>query len=170
MKEYVFTLCVENLSSALLHIASQFNNRGYIIESISSGACERQEASRVTIVSIGDEAIMIQILKQLNKCIDIIDSELFRASDCSTRELVVVTVYASVQQRQEIMQISQIFKAKINDIGPETITVEMSGTQQKVSSFIELLRPYGLQEITRTGKIITQKTATAVSHKHESMM
>ena len=153
-KPHLISVTVENRFGVLARIAGLFSARGYNIDSLSVAETEDPSISRMTIVVKGDEKILEQIYKQLNKLIDVIKVQDLTGEEFVERELVLVKVNApSVSARQEIMQLVNIFRAKIVDIGKKTLTVELVGGSAKVRAMLELLRPFGIKEMSRTGKI-----------------
>jgi acetolactate synthase-1/3 small subunit len=112
-----------------------------------------QPASRMTIVTRGDDATLEQIVKQLNKLPDVIKVHDFREGEYVDRELVLVKVAVDSKSRAEVMQITDIFRAKIVDVQPKSLSIEITGTEDKVEKFIELMKPFGLLDLTRTGKV-----------------
>jgi acetolactate synthase-1/3 small subunit len=153
-KVHIISVTVENRSGVLARIAGLFSARGYNIDSLSVGETEDPTVSRMTIVVRGDEKILEQIYKQLNKLIDVIKVQDLTSEEFIDRELVLVKVHtANGQARQEVMQLVNIFRAKIIDVGKKTLTVEVAGSGSKVRAMIEFLKGFGIKEITRTGRI-----------------
>jgi len=109
--------------------------------------------SRMTIVTLGDDATLEQIVKQLNKLVDVIAVQDFREGEFVDRELVLVKVTVDTKSRAEVMQITDIFRAKIVDVQPDSLTIEITGNESKVEKFIHLMKTFGVQELTRTGKV-----------------
>ena len=133
------------------------------IDSLAVGVTEDENVSRVTIVADGDEHTLEQILKQLNKLIDVIKVRSFSEKELLTRELVLVKVSCSPSQRAELISIAEITEAKISDISVNTVTLELSDYSAKIKNFEELLRPYGIKEIVRTGTIAIQRGSAALT-------
>jgi len=151
---HIITVTVENRFGVLARIAGLFSARGYNIDSLCVAESEDPSISRMTIVVRGEERILDQIYKQLNKLIDVIKVLDITSEEHIERELVLAKVNAqNVASRQEIMQLVNIFRAKIIDIGKKTLTVEVVGSGAKVRAILELLRPFGIKEIARTGRI-----------------
>lgn len=150
---HTLAVMVENNPGVLARVAGLFSRRGYNIDSLAVGRTENPEVSRMTIVVEGDQRVLEQVTKQLHKLVDVI-----KISDVTTeryvdRELVMIKVSATPSQRGEIMQIADIFRARIVDLGAKSITVECTGNDGKINAFEESLRPYGIKELVRTGKI-----------------
>jgi acetolactate synthase-1/3 small subunit len=152
-KEYTIAVLVENKSGVLAHIAGLFSGRGYNITELSVGETENPEYSRMTIVVKGDDMVVEQIKKQLNKFIDVIKVLDLSDRPAVHRELVLIKVKAPPLKKQEIFQISEVFKGVIVDISHETLTIEATGISEKIDALIELLRPYYILEVVRTGRV-----------------
>ena len=150
---HVISVLVENRFGVLARIASLFSGRGFNIDSLTVAETEEPDVSRMTIVSTGDEQIIEQITKQLNKLIDVIKVSDLTGSQYIERELALIKVDAENQARGEIIQIVDIFRAHIVDVSPTTLTIETTGDEEKLKAIVDILRPYGIQEIVRTGKI-----------------
>jgi acetolactate synthase-1/3 small subunit len=134
-----------------------FSARGYNIDSISVGTSEDDSVARVTIVSKGDDDVIEQIIKQLNKLIDVTKVVDLTYDSFVERELVLVKVAANRNSRPELMQISEIFRSKIIDISQRSITIEATGGEQKVDAMIKMLSPFGIKEIARTGRVALKR-------------
>ena len=149
---HTISVLVENKFGALTRIAGLFSGRGYNIDTLNVGPTHDPTASRMTIVTHGDEATVEQIVKQLNKLPDVIKVQDFHEGDYVDRELVLVKVGVDSKSRAEVMQITDIFRAKIVDVQPKSVTVEITGDESKVEKFLELMESFGVKELTRTGK------------------
>jgi len=150
--KHTISLLVENRFGVLSRIVGLFSGRGYNIDSISVGRTEDDELSRMTIVSTGDDRVIEQIMKQLNRLIDVIKVVDLTGDSFVERELALIKVAASPGTRAEIVQITNIFRAKVVDISPRTLTIEATGNEDKINAMIGMLRPFGIKEIARTGK------------------
>jgi acetolactate synthase-1/3 small subunit len=150
---HTISVLVENKFGVLTRVAGLFSGRGYNIDTLNVGPTHDSELSRMTIVTHGDEATIEQIIKQLNKLPDVIKVEDFLAGEAVDRELVLVKVGVDSKSRAEVMQITDIFRAKIVDVQPKSLTIEVTGNESKVEKFISLMGSFGVQEITRTGKV-----------------
>jgi len=151
--EHTISVVVENKSGVLAHIAGLFSGRGFNISELSVGETESPEYSRMTIVVKGDDLIVEQIKKQLNKFIDVIKVNDLTNIPSVHREIILIKVNATANRRQEIFQIAEVFKGKVVDISHESITLEVTGITEKIEAFISLMQPYGIQEIARTGRV-----------------
>ena len=150
---HTISVLVENKFGTLTRITGLFSGRGYNIDSLNVAPTHDQTASRMTIVTHGDEATLEQIVKQLNKLPDVLSVRDFRTDEYVDRELVLVKVAVNSKDRSEVMQITDIFRAKIVDVQPKSLTIEITGNESKVEKFIELMQAFGLLDLTRTGKV-----------------
>lgn len=150
---HTISVLVENKPGVLARVSGLFSSRGFNIESLTVGETEDTTVSRMTIVVSGDDIILEQITKQLNKLIDTIKVLDLTEKSFINRELALIRVTAKSNQRAEMMQIIDVFRAKIVDISPETFTVEVTGSEDKVNALINLLKPYGIKEMVRTGTV-----------------
>jgi acetolactate synthase-1/3 small subunit len=130
-----------------------FSGRGYNIDTLNVGPTHDPKLSRMTIVTHGDEATLEQIVKQLNKLPNVIKVQNFTAGEYVDRELVLVKVGVDSKSRAEVMQITDIFRAKIVDVQPKTLTIEITGSGSKVEKFLDLMKTFGVLELTRTGQV-----------------
>lgn len=151
---HTLSVLVENRPGVLARIAGLFARRGFNIESLAVNVTDDPKTSRMTIVIGGDEQMMEQITKQLNKLIDVIKVQDHTGESVVERELALVKVTCDMERRSHIVQLVEIFRASIVDVGPDTLTVEVTGDSEKIDAFIELVRPFGIRESVRTGKII----------------
>jgi acetolactate synthase I/III small subunit len=156
-KKHTISVLVENKFGAFNRIAGLFAAKGYNIESLSVGPTEDESISRMTIVTEGDDPIIEQIIKQLNKMIDTIKVVDLTFDSFVERELVLVKVQSTADTRSEIMQIAEIFRAKVVDISPRTLTLEATGSRQKVDAIIKMLKPFVIKEIARTGRVALKR-------------
>jgi acetolactate synthase-1/3 small subunit len=150
---HTISVLVENKFGALTRIAGLFSGRGYNIDTLNVAPTQDPSASRMTIVTRGDDATLEQIVKQLNKLVDVIKVIDFRDGEYVDRELALVKVAVDSMSRAEVMQITDIFRAKIVDVQPKTVTIEITGSEDKVEKFIDLMRAFGIVDLTRTGKV-----------------
>jgi acetolactate synthase-1/3 small subunit len=150
---HTISVLVENKFGVLTRVAGLFSGRGYNIDTLNVGPTHDSELSRMTIVTHGDESTLEQIVKQLNKLPDVIKVQHFRAGESVDRELVLVKVGVDSRSRAEVMQITDIFRAKIVDVQPKSLTIEITGNDSKVEKFLTLMNSFGVQEITRTGQV-----------------
>jgi acetolactate synthase-1/3 small subunit len=150
---HTISVLVENKFGALTRIAGLFSGRGYNIDTLNVAPTQDANVSRMTIVTRGDDATLDQIVKQLNKLVNVLEVHDFRDADFIDRELVLVRVAVDAKARAEIMQITDIFRAKIVDVQPKSLTIEITGNDSKIEKFLHLMEAFGVMELTRTGKI-----------------
>ncbi|HEY4415041.1 MAG TPA: acetolactate synthase small subunit [Verrucomicrobiae bacterium] len=150
---HTISVLVENKFGVLTRVAGLFSGRGYNIDTLNVGPTHDAGLSRMTIVTTGDEAKLEQIVKQLNRLPDVIKVQNFRAGEAVDRELVLVKIAVDSKSRAEVMQITDIFRAKIVDVQPKSLTIEITGNGSKVEKFLDLMNSFGVQEITRTGQV-----------------
>ncbi len=148
MQKKVFQLLVNNTSGVLSRISGLFARRGYNVESITAGD---PRITRITIVASGDDEILEQIEKQVAKLEDVRNIKELKPEKSVYRELIMVKVRATAEQRQGVISVADIFRAKIIDIAPESLMIELTGNQQKIDAFIGLLEGYEILELARTG-------------------
>ena len=151
MSKIVLSLLVGNSAGVLSRIAGLFSRRGYNIDSLTVGETEVPSVSRMTVVAEGDESVLEQIEKQLRKQYDVIDIKVLPRDASVTRELILIKVAADAGNRQQIIAIADIFRAKIVDVSEDSMIMEMTGTQSKIQAFINLLNGYTIKEVARTG-------------------
>ena len=161
--QHTITALVENTPGVLARVAGLFSRRGFNIESLAVSITEDPSVSRMTIVVGGDERELEQIEKQLNKLIEVIKVFDYSNTPAVDRELALIKVSAGPEKRAEIMQISDIFRAKIIDVSERTMVVEVTGPVGKVDAFQNLMVPYGIKELVRTGKIALSRGARATA-------
>ena len=153
MSTHTISLIVENHSGALSRIAGLFSSRGYNISSISAGTTEDPTVSHVTIVVTGDKNILEQLVKQLNRLIDVIKVKDFRDEPVIDRELMLTNIRTTKGNRQEILTLINTFNGKIASASTSSIVVVMAGASSTIDNFITLVRPYGIKELIRSGRI-----------------
>ena len=159
---------MENTPGILARVAGLFSRRGFNIDSLAVGRSEDSAISRMTIVVEGDESIIEQVSKQLHKLVDVIKIVDVTKDDFVDRELVMIKVNAEANYRSEIMQLVDIFRARIVDVGPKTLTIEVTGYGSKINAFESSLRPFGILEMVRTGKVAMLrgfKSTTVTEHQ-----
>lgn len=153
MKKHTISVLVENHFGVLARVSGLFSARGYNIISLCVGETMDPAISRMTVVVRGDDGVLFQMMQQLNKLVDVLDVTDLTADSFVERELVLVRVQADKAQRGEVVEIANIFRANIVDVGPDSLTVEVTGAEGKVTACIDMLRPYHIIELVRTGEI-----------------
>ncbi|MFW6149179.1 MAG: acetolactate synthase small subunit [Atribacterota bacterium] len=159
--KHTIAILVEDHPGVMSRVASLFTRRGFNIDSIAVGHSETSGISRMTIIVSGDQKVLEQVTKQLNKLIDVIRVRDIPPENIIERELVLIKVHTdSLSVRAEIIQLVEIFKAKVVYVERNTLTIELSGNEEKVSGFLKLLEPFGIIEIVRTGRIAIARSKT----------
>jgi acetolactate synthase-1/3 small subunit len=161
IKKHVISALVANRPGVLAHVAGLFSARGFNIDSLAVGETEQPDFSRMTIVVAGDDAILEQVRKQLAKLIDVVKIQDFSGVHCVERDLALVQVHAPVGRRGEILELVGIFRGRVVDVGRTELMIELSGTEEKVEAFLDLVRPYGIREMVRTGRIAMARASQA---------
>lgn len=151
MGRQALSILVENTPNVLSHVSGLFSRRGYNIDSISAGVTADPRFTRITIVSSGDELILEQIEKQLAKLEDVIDIKELKEDNSVCRELILIKISVKSTERQPVISIAEIFKAKIVDVTNDSMMIELIGSQSKLDAFLELLENYKILELARTG-------------------
>ena len=151
MKHRVLSILVDNTSGVLSRVAGLFSRRGYNIDSLTVGVTADPKYSRMTVAASGDDLVLEQITKQLEKLVDVIDIKVLQPSESVTRELILVKIRADAAERQNVIAVADIFRAKIIDVGTGSLIVELTGTQSKLDAFLNLLEGYEILELARTG-------------------
>jgi len=167
MKPHTLSVLVENKAGVLSRVTGLFSRRGFNIESLAVGPCEETGMSRITIVVIGDDAMVEQVMKQLNKLIDVIKVTDLSENERVERELALIKVTAEPGgSRAEVMQIASIFRAQIVDVGAKSVILEVTGDTEKIDALEQLLRQFGIKELVRTGRVgILRGAKTVTSSK-----
>ena len=150
---HIISVLVRNHPGVLSHVVGLFTRRSYNIESLAAGVTEKPEITRVTIVVTGDEQVLDQVMKQVNKLVDVLRASDLKYNQAITRELAIITVRANTQSRREVIEIANVFGAKVVDMSEDTITLELSGTERVLQNLVRLLNPFGIEEMARTGTI-----------------
>ena len=163
--KHTISVLVENHSGVLSRISGLFSRRGFNIESLAVGPTQDDAVSRITIIADGDEYTVEQIEKQLNKLVEVIKVKTFKAGECMARELLLVKIAAGADKRQDILTICEIANAKVIDLTLNTMTLEVCDKYEHLKRFEELIAPYGVVEMVRTGTIAIQKGSEIIAPK-----
>lgn len=150
---HTLSVLVENKFGVLTRIAGMFSGRGFNIDTLNVAPTLDPEKSRMTIVVRGNDAVLEQVIKQLHKLINVLEIHDFRGDDAIDRELLLLRVQADAGNRSEIMQICTIFRARIIDVQPKNVAIEITGDESKLEKFLFLMEPFGIIDLTRTGKV-----------------
>jgi acetolactate synthase-1/3 small subunit len=154
---HTISVLVENKFGVLARVAGMISGRGFNIDSLNVAPTHDASLSRITIVLNGDTAALDLCTKQLRKLVNVVEVMEFKDGQTVARELILVKVRADAKQRAEILQIKEIFRARIANLGPETLIIELTGDEDKVSACLALLEPFGILEIARTGRLALNK-------------
>jgi acetolactate synthase-1/3 small subunit len=157
MKTHVLSVLVENRAGTLSRVAGLFSRRGFNIDSLTVGETEDKDISRMTIAVCGDDAVLEQIVKQLGKLVDVISIRKLDDDASIKREIMLVKVRSSEQNRSAIVEVAAIFRSRVIDISASTITIEATGSFDKLNGLLCLLRPYGILELARTGLVALER-------------
>ncbi|WP_315077945.1 acetolactate synthase small subunit [uncultured Clostridium sp.] len=167
MRKYVLSVLVKNSSGVLSRVSGLFSRRGYNIDSITAGRTEAPLVSRMTITLSGDDDVLEQVKKQLNKLEDVIRVINITSDDSVYRELVLIKVKASGDKRAAINETAKIFRCKVVDVSPNTLTIELTGDENKISALIKLMEEYGIEEMVRTGITALQRGNSTIKNSIE---
>ena len=155
--KYTLSVLVENQAGVLSKVSGLFSRRGFNIDSLAVGITEDSSISRMTIVVDGDEYVVEQLEKQLNKVIPVIKVRTYAQGEFISRELSLIKVNCPAKQRLDIMKIAELMGAKIVDVAVNTLTLQFADTHEQFETLLDLLKPYGIREIVRTGTVATEK-------------
>jgi acetolactate synthase I/III small subunit len=150
---HVISALVQNVPGVLAHISGMLASRGYNIDSLAVGETEDTHLSRMTFVVVGDDRVLEQVRRQLEKIVTVVNVDDISSQDYVERDLMLIKVRASNNTRREIRELSDIFRGRIVDVAKDQVVVEISGPEKKIEAFIDMMRPYGIVELARTGRI-----------------
>jgi acetolactate synthase-1/3 small subunit len=150
---HVLSALVQNQPGVLAHISGMLASRGFNIDSLAVGETEDPQLSRMTIVVHGDDAVLEQVRKQLDKIVTVVRVQDISSEDYVERDLMLIKVQAAPAQRMEIAVLVEMFRGRVVDVSPDNLMIEISGLERKIEAFIDLMRPYGILELARTGRI-----------------
>ena len=157
MKQHVVSALVENRAGTLSRVSGLFIRRGFNIDSLTVGVTEDPSVSRMTIAVSGDNAILEQIVKQLEKLVDVIAVRELEPGSCLRREIMLIKIKADEKTRPAVIEVAGIFRSRVVDVSPGTITIEATGDIEKLNGLLLLLRPYGILELARTGLVALER-------------
>jgi len=158
---------VQNKPGVLAHVAGMFAARAFNIDSLAVGRTDDPALSRMTIVVLGDDKVVEQVRKQLAKIIDVVKIQDFSGTEVIARDLMLLCVHTTPEKRPELLALVEMFKAKVVDIGPKSIMVEVAGPEEKIEALIEACKPYGIKNMVRTGTVAMAKFSTTVSAENQ---
>lgn len=162
---HTISVLVDNHFGVLARISGLFSARGYNIESLCVGTTEDPKSSRMTVVVQGDDAIVEQIVNQLNKMVEVIEVIDLTKESFVERELVLIKTQTDAKRRTELLEITNIFRARVVDMSTDAVMIEVTGSQDKIVAFVDMLRPFGIQEIARTGRIAVARSKNGRSEQ-----
>jgi len=165
VKQHVISVLVENRSGTLSRVSGLFSRRGFNIDSLTVGETEDSSISRMTIAVTGEERILEQIVKQLEKLVDVIAVRELDNASCLRREIILIKVGADEKSRPAVLGITGIFRARVVDVSQSTITIEATGNTEKINGLLLLLNPYGILELARTGLVALERGPSVLSVK-----
>ena len=157
MTKYVFGILVANRFGVLTRVSSMFTRRGFNIDTLTVGETQSPEFSRITISMMGDEYSKTQIIKQLGKLHDVKQVEVMERDETVTRELLLIKIKNDSATRQDVLSAVDVFRSKIVDYSPDALCIEITGESSKINAFIELVKPYGIMEMCRTGLVALER-------------
>ena len=161
---HVISMLVENEPGVLSRVSALFSGRGFNIESLNVAETLDPTLSRMTLITAGNEQIIEQIIKQLNKLVNVVKVMDLTGSDFVDREMILVRVRAEATSRAEVLRILEIFRGRVVDVSPKSYTLEITGDEKKIQAMVELLTPFGILEIVRTGKVAIMRAKKDSSH------
>ena len=154
---HVIMALVQNRFGVLAHVAGMFSSRGFNIDSLVVGRTEDPEVSRMTIVAIGDDSVLEQIRKQLEKIVTVVKVRDFQDADYIERDLMLIRIHAPAEKRADVVELVNLFRGRVVDVARKNLVVEMCGPEEKLEAFIDLVRSYGISELARTGVIAMKR-------------
>lgn len=164
---HVLSAVVHNVPGVLSHISGMLASRGYNIDSLTVGETEDPRFSRMTFVVVGDDSVLEQVRKQLEKVVTVVRVIDVSSQDYVERDLMLVRISAGSGRRSEVRELVDIFRGRVVDVGPEELMVEISGQERKIEAFIELMRPFGIKELVRSGRIAMVRSTKSIAPQTE---
>ena len=156
--KHLISALVQNVPGVLSHVSGMLAARGYNIDSLAVGETENPRFSRMTFVVVGDDAILEQVRAQLAKLVTVVEVQDISANEFVERDLMLIRVHADQKNRSSILELVHIFRANVLDVTPDVLMIEVSGSESKVQAFIEVMRPFGIIELVRTGRIALSRS------------
>lgn len=159
--KHVLSVLVENQPGVLVRVAGMFSRRGFNIDSLAVGVTHKPEYSRMTVVVTGDQAVVDQVIKQLSKLIEVISVQILDDKCSVTRGMAMIKAHAG-ERRPEVLKLAEIFRANVVDISEQTVTMEITGDEEKIKAFTDLLIPFGIEEVVGTGLIGLKRGSSTI--------
>ncbi|MCC6491467.1 MAG: acetolactate synthase small subunit [Pirellulales bacterium] len=166
---HVLSALVQNVPGVLAHVAGMFASRGYNIDSLAVGETEDPSFSRMTFVVVGDDSVLEQVRKQLEKIVTVVRVEDVSAQEFVERDLMLIKVRATPEHRAQIIELCGIFRGKVVDVSTDQVIIEISGQEKKIEAFIDMMRPFGIVDLARTGRIALVRGAGRPNGDHGSL-
>ena len=163
MAKHILSVLVENHAGVLSRVAGLFSRRKFNIESLAVGVTENTEISRITIVVDGDDYAVDQVSKQLNKLIVVKKVKVLKKEESVIREIAMIKTKADTASRSEVIQIVEIFRAKIVDVSENTLTIEVAGRPEKIDALFDMVKPFGVKEMVRTGTVAVERGSNLIN-------
>jgi acetolactate synthase-1/3 small subunit len=161
---HVLSAVVQNVPGVLAHISGMLASRGYNIDSLAVGETEDPQLSRMTFVVVGDDRVLEQVRRQLEKIVTVVQVDDVSSQDFVERDLMLIKLQAPPGKRSELRELAEIFRGRIVDVAPEAVIVEISGQERKLEAFVDLMRPFGIVELVRTGRIAMVRGSQRRNH------
>ena len=165
---HVLSAVVHNVPGVLSNISGMLASRGYNIDSLAVGETEDPHFARMTFVVVGDDSVLEQVRKQLEKVVTVVRVIDVSSQDFVERDLMLVRIAAASGRRSDVRELVDIFRGRIVDVGPEELMIEISGQERKIEAFIELMRPFGIKELVRSGRIAMVRSAKSIAPVSET--
>jgi acetolactate synthase-1/3 small subunit len=165
MSKHTLSILVENKHGVLARVAALISRRGFNIDSLAVGPTEHPEVSRMTIAVSVDEQPLEQITKQLNKLVNVIKIVELEPTQTVQRELLLVKVKADLQTRSHVLETAQLFRAKVVDVAPDAVTIEVTGTSDKLEAFLRVLEPFGIRELVQSGMVAVGRGSRSITDR-----
>lgn len=166
--KHVLAILVQNQPGVLVRVASMFSRRGFNIDSLAVGVTHVPEYSRITAVIRGNEAVVSQVIKQLEKLVEVVNVQVLPPSAAVTRGMAMIKVDTGEDRRSEVLKLADVFRASVIDISEQTVTFEITGDDEKINAFADLLVPYGVLELVRTGIVGLARGENTIYKNKES--
>ena len=157
IEQHIINVLLENSMGALIRVVNMFSARGFNLDSVTVGVTEDPTISRLCIVTRGSNRVISQILRQLNRLVDTIEVHDVTGSDFVERELCIIKVRCRGAKRAEVLQINEIFRGRVVDVTPDVLALEIVGPTRKVDAFVNLMKPHGIDEVARSGRVAMQR-------------
>ncbi len=163
--QHIINVLLENSMGALIRVVNMFSARGFNLDSVAVGVTDDPTISRLCIVTSGNERVISQILRQLNRLVDTIEVDDVTGTDFVERELCIIKVRCRGAKRAEVLQVNEIFRGRVVDVTPDMLALEIVGPTKKVDAFVNLMKPHGIDEVARSGRVAMQRAPQPEHHE-----